>query len=129
MSSSNSTQDEDKFWDSLAEYKTDRTQKTLNEVKQFESVFNMYRRKVSDVLFSEACEIDNEPGSSIFNNDKFGIGGDDGHDELAHEIIWAGKQAVTDFLACPESALGIARTMSTGGSAGYDSFNKIFYNE
>lgn len=120
---------EAKFWDALALYKTTKTKANLDELKQFEDVFDFYHGKLCDIMFNGACEVDQDPGSSIFNNDEFGIGADDGHDYLCYEIIWSGKQAVDTFTQNPKSALHIARIMSIAGSKGYDEFKQIFYSD
>lgn len=117
---------EAKFWDALTQYKSTRTRVNRDEVKQFESVFEFYHNKLRNMMNSEICEIEGEPGSSIFNNDEFGIGADDGHDYLCHQIIWDGKQAVNAFIQDPKSALHIARVMSIAGTKGYAEFGRIF---
>ena len=53
----------------------------------------MYSREVGDMF----CEI---------------VGSDDGHDDLCDFIIWNGKQATTDFLSDPKTAMFLAETMS-----------------
>lgn len=46
------------------------------------------------------------------------VGSDDGHDDLCDFIIWNGKQATTEFLLNPKSAIPLAKSM--GKDPGFD---------
>ena len=114
----------DNFWRLLEEYKSTGKKNNIKNDDNFSKELNNVYRKVNEMMFSDKIEVDRDPGSSIFNNDRFGVGSDDGHINLCYEIIWTGKQTVEKFLEDPKTALTIAENMCQKSNE-EDSYQKL----
>lgn len=87
---------------------------------------------INKIMFGPETKVDDEPGSSIFNNDEFGIGSDDSHGDLTQLIIWRGPKFVSDFMEDPCSALPLAKMYSQDRKelhAELGALNKLIYPE
>ena len=90
-----------------------------NSIDSFVSNYHIISRLVHDKMYSREvadmfCEI---------------VESADGHDDLCDFIIWNGKQATTDFLADPKSAIPLAEIMShnPGFDGPINSLRRIVY--
>lgn len=114
----------DNFWRLLEDYKSTGNKRTIKEDSAFSDELGNIYRQVNEMMFSDKT---GKLGYSIFNNDAFGIGSDDGHTNLCYEIIWTGKQAVADFLMDPKTALPIAEKMcqKSNEEESYEKLHKL----
>lgn len=108
------------FWSLLEDFKKtgDKSAITANN-ERFTDDFYAIASKMHPVMFGPLTR-DGEPGTSIFNNGDFQIGGDDGHDDLCSQLIWQGKDAVDRFLRDPKTALELARSSLDDAFVGMD---------
>lgn len=97
------------FWTLLEDFQRTGDKSAIKAShEQFKNDFYAIAQTMDPVMFGPLVDPE-ECGESIFNNDEFGIGGDDGHIDLCHTIIWHGAQAVSDFMRDPTTAIPIAR--------------------
>lgn len=97
------------FWTLLNQYQTMKNKDVFDNHRDlFVSSYYNIHDIVNTKMYGPYVHVD---GESIFNNDDFGIGSDDGHDDLIDYIIWSGREAVMNFLLDPKSALPLAKKM------------------
>lgn len=124
------------LWNVLEEYKSSGSRRIKagspldNKIKilTVKQEYFAIRNQVSTKMYDVNGGVTSPDGESIFNNDDFGIGSDDGHDDLVDFIIYNGKESVDNFLTNPKSALPIAKKMTKhpGFSGDTNDLRRIF---